>query len=112
VINLSTDKDQVFREAFRVLKPGGRWAVADVIALEELPEAVRKDLEAYAGCIGGALVLDDYRKRLEEAGFVDVEFQILRSYGLDDFGGGCCGADAADSSEGKLASAFIRARKP
>lgn len=113
VVNLSPEKDRVFAEAFRVLRPGGKWAVADVVALRELPEAIRADLEAYSGCIGGALVVDDYRKRLEAAGFVDVEVEVLRTYGLDEFGGGCC-SDLPEAKEenAQLASAFIRARKP
>jgi arsenite methyltransferase len=113
VVNLSTDKDRVFAEAFRVLRPGGRWAVADVIALEPLPASIRKDLEAYAGCVAGALVRDDYVRRLEAAGFRDVEVQIVRTYGLSELGGACCSdLPAAEGADARLASAFIRATKP
>ncbi|MCP4136588.1 MAG: arsenite methyltransferase [bacterium] len=73
VINLSTDKDRVFREAFRVLKPGGRVMVSDIVLDKELPEEVRNSLEAYVGCVSGALLKDDYIKTMKSAGFTGVE---------------------------------------
>ncbi len=81
VINLSADKDRVLREAFRVLKPGGRFAVADVVSRGEIPEAIRRDAELWAGCIAGALDENDYRAKLEAAGFSNVGMETLREYG-------------------------------
>jgi SAM-dependent methyltransferase len=72
VVNLSPDKPAVFREAFRVLKPGGRLAISDMVAKEPLPEEVRKDLDSYTGCIGGAAEISELEKMLSEVGFVDV----------------------------------------
>jgi SAM-dependent methyltransferase len=76
VINLSPDKPQVFREAFRVLKPGGRLAISDTVALKPLPEAMRADLHLVSCCIGGAALLDDLRAALAEAGFVDISVTV------------------------------------
>jgi SAM-dependent methyltransferase len=73
VINLSTDKPQVFREALRVLKPGGRLLVSDLVLLRPLPESVRESVEAYAGCISGAMLREDYLQAMRDAGFMDVE---------------------------------------
>jgi hypothetical protein len=122
VINLSADKDAVLREAFRVLRPGGRFAVSDVVVLKDLPESVRTSMESWAGCVAGALHERDYRTRLAAAGFVAPEVQVTRTYGLadlrDDDGGSCCGAPEATTAEGlaaaegALASAFVRATKP
>src|SRR5438445_1814234 len=75
VINLSADKDRVFSEAFRVLKPGGRFAVSDVVVREEVPLEIRRNVELWAGCVAGALAEDDYRNRLAGAGFVDIELE-------------------------------------
>ena len=75
VINLSPEKPRVFAEAFRVLKPGGRLAVSDIVALRPLPDAMRKDLDLYAGCIGGAALVDDLRTMLMAAGFVDARIE-------------------------------------
>jgi arsenite methyltransferase len=75
VINLSPDKGQVFREAFRVLKPGGRVAISDIVATALMPESVRKDLELYAGCVAGASLVDDVRKQLQAAGFANIRVQ-------------------------------------
>src|SRR5579871_461239 len=94
VINLSADKDAVLREAFRVLRPGGRFAVSDVVVDGELPEAVRRDMEAYVGCVVGALETSDYLRRLEAAGFVGAAIEPTRRYTFADLGEGCCGSEA------------------
>ena len=122
VINLSADKDAVLREAFRVLKPGGRFAVSDVVVLKDLPASVRGSMEAWAGCVAGALHERDYREKLAAAGFAAPEVQVTRTYGpadlASDDGESCCGgpaeAPAEDlaAAEGALASAFVRATKP
>src|SRR3990172_7836092 len=109
VINLSADKDRVLREAFRVLKPGGRFAVSDVVVNGEVPTAIRKSVELWIGCIAGALRDSDYGAKLAAAGFEDnaVEDarQFLAGQGID--------ADAiAAQVDGKFMSAFIRAHKP
>ena len=75
VINLSPEKPRVFREAFRVLKPGGRLAVSDVVATAELPDEVRGDLELYAGCVAGASLIDELARMLREAGFADIRIE-------------------------------------
>jgi arsenite methyltransferase len=124
VINLSADKGAVLREAFRVLKPGGRFAVSDIVVLKDLPAAVRGSMEAWAGCVAGALHEREYREQLAGAGFEAPEVQVTRTFGLselegdEDGGGSCCGgpvdAPAGDraGAAGALASAFIRATKP
>src|SRR6185369_6793466 len=119
VINLSADKDAVLREAFRVLKPGGRFAVSDVVVDGELPEVVRKDMEAYVGCVAGALERTDYLRRLERAGFEDATIEPTRQYTFADLPGGCCSPETAAISDGeksqldgRVMSAFIRASKP
>ena len=122
VINLSADKDAVLREAFRVLKPGGRFAVSDVVVLKDLPATIRTSMESWAGCVAGALHERDYREKLSAAGFADPEVQVTRTYGLadlqDDDGdssrAGPTEAPAEDlaAAEGALASAFVRATKP
>ena len=120
VINLSTDKDQVLREAFRVLAPGGRFAVSDIVLRRELPEAARKDMQLWTGCIAGALVEADYRARLAAAGFTDIEVEPTRIYGREDAeefvsSSSCCGGDVEGSLlalDGAIMSAFIRAKKP
>ncbi len=98
VINLAADKDVVLRETFRVLRAGGRFAVADVVAAEPLPVSVRRDLELWAGCVAGALDAADYRRRLEAAGYTDVAIEPIRELTLP--------------GVGSLMSAFVRARKP
>jgi ubiquinone/menaquinone biosynthesis C-methylase UbiE len=120
VINLSADKDQVLREAYRVLKPGGRFAVSDVVIDGVLPDAVRSDMEAYVGCVAGALDRGDYVRRLQKAGFVDASIEPTRRYLFADLESTACAASAiaALSDEekanldGRVMGAFIRARKP
>ena len=120
VINLSADKDAVLREAFRVLKPGGRFAVSDVVVEGELPDWIRRDLMAYVGCVAGALERSDYLRRLERAGFVDASIEPIRRYMFADLPSGSPWGEeiAALSDEdkadldGRVMSAFIRARKP
>src|SRR5579883_389713 len=119
VINLSADKGKVLQEAYRVLAPGGRFAVSDVVFLGSMPQAIRDDLEAWAGCVAGALEEDTYRALLREAGFVDIEIEVTRRYSLDDIDqSGASGSIATLSPEersavdGRFVSAFVRARKP
>ncbi len=117
VINLSGDKDQVLREAFRVLKPGGRFAVSDVVTKGEVPEAVRKSMLLWVGCIAGALPDDEYRSRLAAAGFAAIEIEATRVYDIEDAraflsGEGIDVDTIAPQVEGKFMSAFIRATKP
>jgi arsenite methyltransferase len=117
VINLSTDKDRVLREAFRVLRPGGRFAVSDVVVRGEVPADVRKSVELWVGCVAGALDEQEYVNKLEAAGFTDVVVDPWRVYDLgqaQDFltASGVDAAAVAASAEGKFASAFIRATRP
>jgi len=117
VINLSGDKDRVLREAFRVLKPGGRFAVSDVVTRGEVPERLRKDMLLWVGCIAGALADDDYRARLGSAGFEAIDIEPTRVYRVEDarefLAGKGIDVDAmAQSVDGKFMSAFIRAVKP
>jgi SAM-dependent methyltransferase len=117
VINLSNNKDAVLREAFRVLKPGGRFAVSDVIVRGEVPADLRRNMELWVGCIAGALEEKEYAAKLSAAGFADVEVEAWRVYNVDDARAflteGGVDVDAmAPQVEGRFASAFIRARKP
>ena len=117
VINLSGDKDRVLREAFRVLKPGGRFAVSDVVVRGEIPAAVRRSMELWAGCVAGALSDTDYLQKLAAAGFEGAAIEVTRVYGADDardlFAGQGAEIEAtAQAVDGKLVSAFVRARKP
>ncbi len=116
VINLSADKDQVFREIFRVLRPGGRVAVSDIVTTRSLPEGIRTNLLAWSGCIAGALTDEEYTDKLKKAGFGDVEVVVTRVY---DMAGAAAHklapwASPAEREEynGCLVSAFIRAKKP
>ena len=84
VINLSADKDRVLREAFRVLKPGGRFAVSDVVVRGEVPAAVRKNVELWIGCIAGALEDSEYESKLAAAGFAQIEIEPTRVYNFED----------------------------
>jgi SAM-dependent methyltransferase len=120
VINLSADKDRVLAEAFRVLRPGGRFAVSDVVVEGELPPAVRADMEAYVGCIAGALEKNDYLARLARAGFADASIEPTRRYTFADLEATtCCSPEVAalpaeekTALDGRVLSAFIRATKP
>lgn len=116
VINLSADKDKVLKECFRVLKPGGRLAVADVVLKKPLPEKVRQDIAAWTSCIAGALLEQDYHQKLAGAGFEDIEIEFTRIYDLSspEGAGLLPGLDDNERHElsGTIASAFIRARKP
>ena len=117
VINLSADKDRVLGEAFRVLKPGGRFAVSDVVTRGPIPEQVRRDVLLWAGCIAGALDEDEYRAKLAAAGFEAIGIEPTRVYDIEDARGFLTGkgvdVDAiAREVEGKVMSAFVRAKKP
>jgi len=117
VINLSGDKDRVLREAFRVLKPGGRFAVSDVVTRGDVPTAIRSSMELWVGCVAGALSEADYRNKLARAGFAGIDVEVTRVYGSDDaraflVGEGFDGETIADEVDGKFVSAFIRAVKP
>ena len=119
VINLSADKGQVLREAYRVLAPGGRFAVSDIVVQGELPAALQRDMEAWAGCIAGALEEATYRALLRDAGFVDIDIEVTRRYELAEVAAsGASTSIAALTPEeqravdGRFVSAFIRARKP
>ena len=118
VINLSGDKDKVLREAFRVLKPGGRFAVSDIVLRRELPEFARKSMALWTGCIAGALVETDYVAKLRAAGFEAAEVEPTRVYTRADVEDLAKQAEHAGTGEavaaldGAIMSAFIRARKP
>jgi len=117
VINLSGDKDRVLNEAFRVLKPGGRFAVSDVVVRGQVPAVIRKSLELWVGCVAGALGDYEYVAKLARAGFGDIDIEETRVYGLDDartfLAGEGVDVDAlAKQVNGKFVSGFIRATKP
>jgi arsenite methyltransferase len=122
VINLSTDKPRVISEAYRVLKPGGRFAVSDMVFLGDkgkLPDELGRSMEAWSGYVSGALQKDEY-EGLREAGFKDVSVEVTHTYEQElEADSGCCGgSDCCDdtattaAAEVPLASAFIRGRKP
>jgi len=104
VINLAADKRVVLKEAFRVLKPGGRLAVSDMVELEPLPLQVKSAMDAWAGCVAGTIPVDAYRAAVADAGFDGVEIEITNRFGPGEAG--------LPEGSGKIASAFIRARKP
>src|SRR5690349_15534485 len=114
VINLATDKDAALREAFRVLKPGGRFAVSDVVVHGDVPAEVRRSMELWVGCVAGALGDVEYEQKLTAAGFTGVSVEPWREYSLDDArtflaAGGLDTGALATTLDGKIASAFIRA---
>jgi ubiquinone/menaquinone biosynthesis C-methylase UbiE len=117
VINLSGDKRQVLREAFRVLKPGGRFAVSDVVVRGDAPQAVRRNMELWVGCVAGALEEQEYRTLLADAGFEQIDLEVTRVYAAEDAaafleGSGLDAAEFAREIDGKFVSAFVRATKP
>ncbi|MDR3539902.1 MAG: arsenite methyltransferase [Desulfosporosinus sp.] len=116
VINLSGDKDTVMKEAFRVLKPHGRFAVSDIVLKRSLPEKLKENMLAWAGCVGGALLEEEYREKLSQAGFENIEIQVTREYDLTDpsLRSMLEGLSEAEIKEfqGSIVSAFIRAHKP
>jgi arsenite methyltransferase len=117
VINLSTDKERVLEEAFRVLKPGGRLAVSDVVIRGEVPVEVRRSMELWVGCVAGALTEEEYRQRLFEAGFESIGIEPTRVYQFEEAkavlaGSGLDSDLLAREVGGRVMSAFVRARKP
>jgi arsenite methyltransferase len=117
VINLSDDKDRVLREAFRVLKPGGRFAISDVVVRGEVPDQIRKSMELWVGCVAGALTDTEYRQKLAAAGFESIDIEPTRVYSIDDAKEflNVAGIDAdavAPQIRDKFISAFVRAQKP
>jgi arsenite methyltransferase len=117
VINLSADKDRVLREAFRVLKPGGRFAVSDVVTKGEIPAGIRKSVLMWVGCVAGALDQAEYRDKLSRAGFQQIDIEPTRVYRVDDareflVGEGIDVEALAPEVDGKFFSAFVRAVKP
>jgi arsenite methyltransferase len=117
VINLSGDKDRVLAEAFRVLKPGGRFAISDVVVRGNVPAEIRRSMELWVGCIAGALEENEYREKLQRTGFESVEVEATRVYKAEDarefLSASGLDADAiAPQIEGKFISAFVRAIKP
>jgi len=117
VINLSADKDRVFAEALRVLRPGGRLAVSDVVVRGEVPSPIRRSIELWIGCVAGALEEEEYRARLAKAGFEAIDLEPTRIYRVEDArellaGAGIDAEAVAPQVDGKFMSAFVRARKP
>jgi arsenite methyltransferase len=117
VINLSADKDRVLREAFRVLKPGGRFAVSDVVVRGDVPADIRRNVELWIGCVAGALEESEYRLKLAAAGFEAIEIEPTRVYKAEDArqfltGVGIDAGTIAPLVDGKFMSAFVRAKKP
>jgi len=115
VIKLSGGRSEVFAEAYRVLNPGGRFAVSDIVIRGDLDPEIRRSVEAWIGCVAGALEEGEYRSGLESAGFVDVEIEPTRVYTIDDardfLEGQGLDVETARSAEGQVISAFIRASK-
>jgi arsenite methyltransferase len=116
VINLSGDKDRVLREAFRVLKPGGRFAVSDIVVRGEVPAVIRRSMELWIGCVAGAMEQQEYRNKLAAAGFTNIDMEITRVYDKEGARGflSDVGIDPSviDAVDGKFVSAFVRATKP
>jgi arsenite methyltransferase len=117
VINLSGDKDRVLAEAFRVLKPGGRFAISDVVVRGEVPADIRKSMELWVGCIAGALEENEYREKLARAGFASIDVEPTRVYKVEEArefleAAGLDADTVGPQIEGKFISAFVRATKP
>jgi arsenite methyltransferase len=117
VINLSADKDRVLTEAFRVLRPGGRLAVSDVVVRGEMPAAIRRSVELWVGCVAGALNEEEYRDKLAKAGFEEIDLEPTRIYWVEDAreflaGAGLDAGTIAPEVDGRFMSAFVRAKKP
>lgn len=119
VINLSTDKDRVLQEAFRVLKPGGRFAVADIVLTKPIPEPMQTHIALWTGCIAGALQMDEYKAKLTAAGFARAEVEVVRAYTEEDAYGlvpedviAALGKDRISDLASSFISAFVRAVKP
>jgi ubiquinone/menaquinone biosynthesis C-methylase UbiE len=117
VINLSADKGQALREAFRVLRPGGRFAVSDVVVRGELPAAIRRSMELWVGCVAGALTEAEYTRLLQQSGFDSIGVEPTRIYQFEDAkaflkGTGLNTERLAQEVGGRVMGAFIRARKP
>jgi arsenite methyltransferase len=117
VINLSADKQQVLKEAFRVLKPGGRFAVSDVVVRGEVPDAIRRNIELWVGCVAGAMEEQEYVQKLERAGFEQIGVEPWRVYKTDEARtfieeAGLDYDTVASQADGRFMSAFVRARKP
>ena len=117
VINLSPDKDQVLKEAFRVLKPGGRLAVSDIVVRGAMPQEIRHSVELWAGCVAGALEESVYLAKLQQAGFEQTSIQPTRIYSSEDareflMGAGLNVESVSKEIDGKFMSGFIRAIKP
>jgi hypothetical protein len=117
VINLSTDKNRVISEAFRVLKPGGRFAVSDVVIRGEVPSEVRRSMELWVGCVAGALTEQQYHQSLWQAGFEGIGIEPTRIYEFEDAkaflaGTGLATEVLARDVSGRVMGAFVRARKP
>ena len=117
VINLSADKQKTLAEAFRVLKPGGQFAVSDIVVRGEMPPDVKRSVELWVGCVAGALEESEFKEILTNVGFENVDIEPTRIYGIDDakaFLGDCCGDTESIGPEmdGKFMSAFVRGQKP
>src|SRR6202521_5499270 len=117
VINLSGDKDRVLAEAFRVLKPGGRFAISDVVVRGQVPDNIRKSMELWVGCIAGALEENEYREKLARAGYESIDVEPTRVYKVEEarefLEAAGLDADTVDPQiDGKFISAFVRASKP
>lgn len=119
VINLSTDKDLVLREAFRVLKPGGRFAVADIVLTKQLPDEIKNHIGLWTGCVAGALEINEYKLKLAQAGFIDANVEVVKTYSEDNIEGlvpeevvSQLGMQKVTELMETFVSAFVRAAKP